>query len=227
MKFSYILPVCNQADHITAIVEEYHLALTSAQIDFEFLLVVNGSSDTSLDVCQTLSRKIDRVRVLEIKRAGWGNAVKFGIQEASGDMICYTNTARTDVKDLVLLTTYSIAYPETIVKAERKKRNSSIRRAGSTLYNLELRLLFGLTHWDCNGTPKLFHRKHVKLFELKSDDDLLDAEFMATIRRENYPIIAIPINESPRHGGRSTTDLLSAVRMYSGALTLWRRLLRS
>lgn len=224
MKVSYIFPIYNQADHIRPVIEKFHAAVSSSQIDFEFLLVVNGSRDESLQVCESMAKKLPELRVFELEKGGWGRAVLFGIKQSRGELICFTNTARTDARDLVLVTLYARIYPEVVVKAERKFRDSWLRRLGSLLYNLQVRLLFDLAHWDINGTPKIFSRQHAHLLNLSSENDLVDAEFLACCRREGYAVISVPINGSSRHGGKSTTNFLSAFRMYEGVFRLWSRL---
>ena len=221
---SVILPVYNQADHIERVVEEYEGALRGLPVSHETLLVVNGCRDTSLKRCQELAARHGSVRVLSCVQAGWGHAVKRGLGEARGRLLCYTNSARTSAQDLVLLVRYALTASGVVVKANRKIRESWVRRLGSLLYNLECRALFDLSCWDVNGTPKVFPRSLGKLLALTRDDDLLDAEFTVVCRREGYPMLEVPIFSTARHGGRSVTTLRSAVKLYAGALGLWREL---
>jgi glycosyltransferase involved in cell wall biosynthesis len=219
---SIVLPVYNQADHIGRIVEEYAAGLARVSTPYEILLVVNGCRDDSLAVCRGLVDRYPSARVLECAQRGWGHAVKAGLGAARGELLCYTNSARTSAQDLVLLLLYALAYPDIIIKANRKIRDSAWRRAGSLLYNLECRALFDLSYWDINGTPKVFPRKFDKLLTLTEHGDLIDAEFSMVCRRENYPMLEVPILSSRRQGGRSTTGYGSALRMYWGAYQLWR-----
>lgn len=218
---SIILPVYNQGDHIEKIVREYQEGLEKMPNPYELLLVVNGSRDNSLEVCNQLANECDHIRVLHSDRGGWGLAVKFGISEAYGDLICYTNSARTSAQDLTLLVLYASINQPVVVKANRKIRESWQRRLGSLLYNLEVRALFDLAYWDINGTPKVFSRRFDKLLALQRDDDLIDAEFNAVCKREGYPVLEVPIFSTRRHGGKSTTNYKSALRMYIGAYRLW------
>jgi hypothetical protein len=117
---------------------------------------------------------------------------------------------------------YAAAFPDTVVKANRKIRESARRRLGSLLYNLECRMLFDLAFWDINGTPKIFPRGFEQLLSLKREDDLIDLEFVATCRRVGYPMIEVPILSARRHGGRSTTGYGTAIRLYIGAWRLRR-----
>jgi len=220
---SIVLPVRNQAGHLARLVEDYLDALERFPQPCEVLLVVNGSTDGSLGVGQDLARRHAALRVLQSDRAGWGLAVRLGLAQARGDLLCYTNSARTAPQDLILMLLYAVAYPGVVVKATRKIRENWRRRLGSLLYNLECRALFDLPNWDVNGTPKVFPRRFEKLLQLTRDDDLLDAEFNLVCRRQHYPMVEVPILSTRRHGGRSTTGYGSAVRLYWGAFELWRQ----
>lgn len=223
---SIVLPVYNQADHIDAIVTEYEAVLQSLPYAYEYILVVNGCRDTSLDVCQRLAQRYERIRVVHSVAGGWGLAVRLGVQAARGDLLCYTNSARTSPHDLLLLVLYAITNPGTVIKANRKIRENWHRRLGSLLYNLECRALFDLSYWDINGTPKVFPRAYSKLCTLTRNDDLIDAEFTIMCRREGYPMLEVPIFSTRRHGGSSTTNYRSAMKMYWGILHLWLALRR-
>jgi glycosyltransferase involved in cell wall biosynthesis len=220
---SIILPVHNQADHIGEVVREYATALRKVPRQHEILLVLNKCRDHSLRVCQGLAAQMPQVRVFDLPKGGWGLAVKRGLEEARGDLLCYTNSARTTGQDLSLVLLYALVYTEVIVKADRKIRDSWWRRLGSLFYNLECRALFDLASWDVNGTPKVFPRKFSKLLKLTQMGDLIDIEFLATCRCENYPILEVPILSSRRHGGKSTTGVRTALRLFLGAYRLSRQ----
>lgn len=217
---SIVLPVYNQESHIGAVLEEYVTGLQRLHIPFELLPVINGPRrDRSLEICQDLQSKFRCIRTLCIDAGGWGRAVRFGLSEARGDLLCFTNSARTTSRDLLLALVYGSVHDDAVIKANRKIRANWRRRLGSLLYNLECRALFDLAYWDINGTPKVFSRNLTRLLELTQDDDLIDLEFNVICRREDYPVIEIPIFSSKRHSGKSTTSLKSAFHMYVGA---WR-----
>src|SRR5262249_33683676 len=136
----------------------------------------------SLEVCQQLAKEYPAVRVIHSVKGGWGLAVRLGLEQARGDLLCYTNTARTSPRELTLMILYGVVYPDVVLKANRKIRDSWVRRVGSLLYNLEVRAFFDLNTWDVNGTPKVFPRHFNKLLTLTRRDDLIDTEFVATCR---------------------------------------------
>ena len=184
---------------------------------------MNGSLDGTLEVCQDLAAKHAAVRVLE-SPPGWGSAVKKGIGEARGSLICYTNSARTQADDLLLILSYGLVNDRLVVKASRKVRASLLRRLGSVIYNFEVRMLFGLAVWDVNGTPKAFPRSMLEPLELTEDGDLIDMEFVVNCKRKGIPIVEVPVYITERRAGKSSTNLGSAWKMYSGALSAYRRL---
>ena len=212
-------------EFIAGVVQAYVQALQKIPARHEVLLIVNGRDD-SLAVCRGLEPDQPTVRVLENDRRGWGPAVRRGLAEARGDLLCYTNSARTSAEDLLLAILYAIAYPGVVVKANRRIRDSWFRRLGSLLYNLECRVLFDLASFDLNATPKVFPRTLEKLVALSRNDDVIDVEFNVICRREGYRMIEVPIFATTRHGGESTTTLWSAFRMYCGAFQFWRDLRR-
>src|ERR1700683_4412078 len=183
---SVVLPVHKQADHIDGVVEGYLRVTQRLGVDVDLVLVANACTDGSTEVCRELAERNQKVRVLAQDEGGWGCAVRSGLAEARGDLLCYANSARTSPEILALMLSYARAYPHVVLKANRRIRDSMLRRAGSLLYNLECRALFDLLTWDVNGTPKLFPRSFGKLLELRSHGDLIDAEFMLTCQRERY-----------------------------------------
>ncbi len=221
---SIILPVHNQAEHIEGTVAEYVAGLSRIRNSFEVLLVVNGCRDQSLAVCTELGARYPEVRVVFSERSGWGRAVKLGLEQARGEFLCYTNSARTRASDLVLAILFAMANPGAIIKTHRRSRESLDRRAGSFLYALECRILFSLPTWDINATPKVFSRSIYEAIRLTEDGDLLDLELYVQCARLGTPVLEVPIYGPTRHNGRSTTNLRSAFRLYWGAFTMWHSL---
>lgn len=218
---SIVLPVHNQADHLAHVIREYRVALAGLP-PFELLLIENGSRDGTRAACAELAAQDPTLRLIVAKQGGWGRAVRLGLQAATGEWLAYANTARTTGADLRRLVDDALAGPAAVVKADRRQRDGALRRLGSALYNLEARLLLGVRLRDVNGTPKVFPRRFGALLGLRRDDDLIDLEFCAICRREGYPVRQIPVFASARHGGRSTTRLRSALRLYRGAFALRR-----
>ncbi len=223
-RVSVVLPVYNQADHIEEIVKNYLAVFDGLKDPLEIILVVNASRDESLERCRLLERSDSRVRVLHEEKAGWGRAVRAGLAASSGQILCYTNSARTSPYTLALHIMLAAANPTLVIKANRRLRYPFVRRVGSVLYNFECRSLFDLPVWDVNGTPKLFGRNFLSRLNLKENGDLIDLEFIVRCKQLKIQILEVPIVSSLRHSGESTTSFASAFKMYWGAFRMLRSL---
>jgi len=221
---SIVLPVRQQADHIAETLRQLHASAVQLTSRLEMIAVVNGSTDLSAQICRDMAEQCPGLRVLELSVAGWGAAVLAGLAASTGEVVCYTNAARTTALDLRNAIALGLLNEGYAVKAQRRARDNLHRRIGSVIYNFEARALFGLASWDLNGTPKVFPRSFGALFELREQGDLVDLEWLVACSRHGYPLIELPIISTRRHGGRSTTGWVSAMRMYVGALALRRRL---
>ena len=221
---SVVLPIYNQADHLEPVVTEHLAALRGLPLRTEVILVPNNCRDDSVAIARRLEAEHPEVIVEELEQGGWGRAVKAGLARAQGELLCYTNSARTSTEMLTLSILYASVHPDVVVKANRKIRDNAVRRLGSLLYNLEVRWLFDVPEWDINGTPKVFPRACAELLDLRRDDDLIDAEFVARCARAGYRVLEMPVLATERHGGESTTKLKSALRLYTGAYRLAREM---
>ncbi len=216
---SIVLPVQDQAGHIGRILESYLSALEEVG-EFELIPVLNASTDASEAIIRALAERDPRVRPQATPERGWGRAVRLGLAAARGEVLCYTNSARTHADDLALMIRRHCDEPSAVVKATRVVRENLPRRLGSASYNLECRLLFGLTVCDVNGTPKVFRRELLDRFGLADNGDCLDLELLAKCRRHGVPVVEVPITATQRHGGVSSTKIRTALGLWTGALKL-------
>jgi len=217
---SLILPCRNQADHIGAILPKYLPPLERTGLPFELVVVPNACTDDTVESVARLAQQDSRIRMLVMSDGGWGRAVRAGLNAAWGSILVYTNTARTDPDILTCFIQRFLQSGECLLKARRELRQAPLREFGSFLFNLEARLCLGVRCHDINGAPKVFSRQLYESLMLTSTGDLLDLELVGAVTQRNVPIIEIPVQGFRRHGGKSSTTLASAWKMYSGALDM-------
>ena len=88
MKISVIIPVYNAEKFVTNAVES---ALQFDEV-FEVILVEDQSPDKALDVCKTLAKKHDRVKLFQHPdkgNHGAGESRNVGMRNATGDFIAF------------------------------------------------------------------------------------------------------------------------------------------
>ena len=217
---SVILPCRNQADHIKEVLQRYRAPLDKIGKSYELVVVPNACTDNTFEVVAALAREDKHIAVAENPKGGWGLSVIVGLAAARGSVLCYTNSARTNPVHVPILLEEYLKNAPCLAKVRREKRAAPLREAGSWLYNLEARIFFGIKAADVNGTPKIFSRELYQKLGLFSPGDLLDMELLAKVTRLGLPVIEFPVEGFKRHGGKSSTNLGSAWRMYAGALQL-------
>lgn len=87
-KVSIIMPVYNAEKYLREAIESI---VKQQNVEWELLLVDNGSKDLSLEICQQFARKYSRIRVLTEENPGAGNARNKGYQNADGDYILFVD----------------------------------------------------------------------------------------------------------------------------------------
>ena len=88
MLCSIVIPVYNNAPHLPACLDSI---LAQDLAEWECILVDDGSSDDSVDVCRRYCGIDARFRLLTLSHAGGGAARDAGFREAKGDFIFYSD----------------------------------------------------------------------------------------------------------------------------------------
>ena len=86
---SVIAPVYNVEQYIGKSIES---VLTQTFIDFELILVDDGSTDNSLDICKQYASSDKRIRVMTQDNSGPALARNKGLQLAEGSCVCFIDS---------------------------------------------------------------------------------------------------------------------------------------
>lgn len=88
MIFSVIVPVYNVEDYLEKCIKSI---LSQTFDDFELILVNDGSTDSSLEICQKFKNKDDRVKVFSKENGGLVSTRNYALKRSKGDYICYVD----------------------------------------------------------------------------------------------------------------------------------------
>ncbi|KQW17510.1 glycosyltransferase family 2 protein [Streptomyces sp. Root369] len=139
---SYVLPVYNERDGITAFHTELTAALDSRpELDFELVYVNDGSTDGSLELLKGFAERDGRVRVVDFARNfGHQLAITAGLDLARGDAVIVMDTDLQDPPKVSLELVDAWREGAEIVHARRRSRqDSAFKRATAHLYYRVLR----------------------------------------------------------------------------------------
>ena len=83
---SVIVPVYNSTSYLKRCVDAI---LSQTYENLEILLIDDGSTDDSFEICKEYEKKDLRVRAFHKENGGSSSARNVGIKEAKGDFICF------------------------------------------------------------------------------------------------------------------------------------------
>lgn len=88
-KISVIVPIYNSEKYLSQCIESI---LFQTYRNFELILVSDGSTDESLSICKKYQQEDNRIKILELEHKGVSNARNQGINESTGDFICFIDS---------------------------------------------------------------------------------------------------------------------------------------
>lgn len=215
---SVVIPAYNDETTIAKLVQDTDCLLQELSTDYEIVCLNDGSKDNTLAVIRDLATKFKNVRVVNHEQnQGYGKTIK---------ELYYIGT-----KQLVMSLPgdYQFAPKELLAMAEglrthdfvighRVKRNDPPRRLlQSHVYNLMLRIFYGISFKDVNSI-KLFRREILNKIKLESDTPFVDAELCIRTHRAGYKVIEIPIEHLPRLSTGASGGKFSVIRDTFGDL---------
>ncbi len=87
-KISVIVPMYNTEDYIERCIRSI---MKQAYKNIEILIVDDGSTDRSLEICQELQREDSRIRIIQQENSGVSKARNVGIENSEGEYIGFVD----------------------------------------------------------------------------------------------------------------------------------------
>ena len=88
-KVSVIIPVYNVEQYLNRCIDS---VLNQTYKDFEIILVDDGSTDKSGEICDVYAEKDSRITVIHKENGGLSDARNFGIDAARGDFLTFLDS---------------------------------------------------------------------------------------------------------------------------------------
>lgn len=88
LSISVLVPVYNEAENLPLLLEKLNASLAGQQLDWEVILVNDGSRDASMSVLRDLAGGDSHIKVIDLKRnSGQTAAMMCGIDHACGEVL--------------------------------------------------------------------------------------------------------------------------------------------
>jgi glycosyltransferase involved in cell wall biosynthesis len=202
---SVILPAFNEAKNLPATVKALSHRLRQLQIEYEIIVVDDGSTDETNNVCRQLSEaEPDLGIVLHENNCGYGAALRSGFLAATHEFVYLTDAdGQFDLEHLpAFLEKASTA--DAVIGYRRTRADAQHRIVLSRLGNWLAGNKFNLAVRDINCAAKLLRRSRLALLRLHSSGAMISTELLYRAREDGWKIVELPVRHFPRKFGRAS-----------------------
>lgn len=168
-KLSVIIPARNEADNLTECISEIAKELTQHSIDFEILVIDDGSTDNTVNVIKVINESISTVKCIRNEREnGFGRAVRLGLDNFTGDAVAIIMADRSDSpQDLI---TYwqciqngnDCAFGSRFIRGGKVYNYPLLKLLANRVVNTMIRLAFNINCNDITNAFKMYRREVIE-----------------------------------------------------------------
>lgn len=220
MDLSVVIPAHNEADSIVALLDEIEARL-AGEVDYEIVVVDDGSTDAMPDVLRDCRARQPRLRVLrQRERGGQSAALLSGVQAArAGWVATLDGDGQNDPADIMKLYRSLAQEPDSNILFagyRRVRRDTWLRRLSSRVANAVRAALLADATPDTGCGLKLFPRA---LFLALPRFDHMHRFLPALVQREGGRVRSIEVSHRERRLGRSKYGVMN--RLWVGIVDLF------
>lgn len=220
MLLSIVIPVYNEAPNLTELCQDVVGHLEDSEIDFELILVDDGSQDDSFAIMEAVAANDRRCKVIRLRRNfGQTAAMAAGFDAASGEIIVpMDGDLQNNPADIPrLLAKLDEGYD--VVSGWRKDRKDTFitRKLPSILAN---RLISRMTHvslHDYGCTLKAYRKEILDQVRLYGE---LHRFVPALAFQAGARVAEIPVDHRPRVAGESKYGIDRILRVVLDLITV-------
>ena len=202
---SIVIPCYNEAVVIEKSVDKVIDFMKSIKVDYELLLINDGSTDNSKEVFDKINLKYEVVKPYSYdKNRGKGYAVNYGFKKSIGDIVLFMDAdLATDLNSINDVLEIALTRKDSycIIGSRKMKgslilnNNNRVRKIMSKYCTIFVNKLFKLNVSDSQCGFKCFDRKTANYLAKNQTvyGWAFDAEFILLMRRSNIDVIEIPV----------------------------------
>lgn len=212
MKISIVSPVYKGEAIVEELVSKIYEAVTQLEVDFEIILVEDGSPDNSWEKIREASNRHRNVKGIKLSRNfGQHYAVTAGLNFATGSIIILMDCDLQDDPKFIPLLLAEYKMGNEIVFTRRiDRKHSFVKSLNSATYNFFFGL-FSDRNYDVNaGSMVLFSQRVNEVFLKLEDKDRLYLQMLKWI---GFKSTYVAIEHKERFAGKSTYTFYKLLKL--------------
>lgn len=217
MRVDFCLPVWNEEKILEANLIRFQEFLNSRDWPFtwQIIVIINGSSDSSLAITDRLSSRDSRIKYLDLKSDGKGLAVRAGFRASSADLLVFMDIdLAVSLNNIPDLLQPLLAGQQDLVFGSRLLVGSNINRSffrgfTSQVYNFLSRFLLDHSFADLQCGFKALRREVFQRLEpdLRDNQWFFDTELIILAKRRGYRLLEIPVDWQENRYAQRTSKI--------------------
>jgi len=221
---SVFLPTFNEEDSISSTVENAVKVLKSLGLEWEVLVINDGSRDNTEEVVKKLEIKYPGVRLLnhEVNK-GYGHALKTGFASAKYPWVAFVDSDGqfdfAEIKKMLEKTDEA----DVILGYRLNRADPFQRRIFTWGWKMLAMVLLGLNVKDYSCGFKLIKKKVIEdISPIESEEKVTQIEMLIKAKKKGYKFAEVGVHHYPRTAGVPTGANLNVVlKSFSDMLKLW------
>ncbi len=214
---SVVLPAYNEEENIKNTLLNCINFLNEGFENYEVIAVNDGSSDRTKEEIKNMMLENSRIKLVDhAVNQGYGAALNSGFESAVKDYIFLMDSdGQFDISDMDLM--IPLVTGQNVVLGYRTSRaDNMVRSLNAYIYNLYIKLFFGLKVIDIDCAFKLFPKSAFDYVKpIKSRGALYSAELLIKFVRNGFEIKEVGVNHYPRtYGEQSGANLNVIFKMF-------------
>ncbi len=217
MKYSFVVPVYNEAGNITNLDTEIKVVAEKMGKDYEIIYINDGSRDETLAELNQLKE----VTIINLNRNyGQATALDAGFKHATGDIvISLDGDGQNDPADVIAMITFLEENDLDVVAGWRKFRKDKGRiKVLTKIGRLMRKLLISDKVHDTGCTLRVYKKVAVKSLDIQGE---MHRYILAFLRWKGFRIGEIVVKDRARLHGVSKYGMSKAVRGLIDLIYIW------
>jgi len=219
---SVVIPVYNEESLIYDCCVKLYDFLGGIEINFEVIVIDDGSTDNSWQEILKLSKEFSQIKVFKQKNMGIGGALASGISLCSGEYIILWPVDMILTRNIFLNYQRYFGQADIIVGYREKRIGYNVlMKFKSVLYNNLVRLLFGLRLKDVNWIS-VYKSSYMKSTNFTQNGIPMLTEILVKAKKKGLRFKEVKCQMQPRETGKASASKLSVmIKTLLSLLHLW------